>query len=135
MWIKHFLYSRFSENSWDKIELKKQLIYTGILDALPLARCKFPIRFSYDEFNDRYSKKHVNWKNVSCLLDSASNVQRSKDIVQEFLDKDTLPSIVFFGNRLIFLKESFFFTLENQRNEHRHQSAVRIQKFWKKYRT
>ncbi|EGI69530.1 Myosin-1 [Acromyrmex echinatior] len=50
---------RFNSHEWDRDNLRKQLANTGILDALPLARCKYPVHFIYWDFFKRYSRKRI----------------------------------------------------------------------------
>jgi hypothetical protein len=56
------LYSRFPNKDWDREGLYKQLANTGILHALPLAKCKYPIYFPYEEFCKRYCGNHEKFK-------------------------------------------------------------------------
>lgn len=115
--------------------MKRQLVYTGILDALPLARCKFSIRLLYEEFLKRYSKRNCDWKNISSpIIDSTFHIQRCKEILKESSNMENESSMIFFGKRLIFLNESFFFKLEKLRNKYLNDCALKIQIFWKNYR-
>ncbi|KYQ51040.1 Myosin-1 [Trachymyrmex zeteki] len=50
---------RLNSHEWDRDDLRKQLANTGVLDALPLARCKYPIHFVYWDFFKRYSRKRT----------------------------------------------------------------------------
>lgn len=62
LYIFHLIetvYRQLDNRNWDRCEFHKQLVNTGILDALPLARCKYPIHFSYKEFFERYCGKRA----------------------------------------------------------------------------
>lgn len=50
-------FSRSINNEWDRKNFKKQLACIGIFDALPLAKCKYPIRLRHQDFYVRYSRK------------------------------------------------------------------------------
>jgi len=69
-------YSRFSNKDWDRDGLYKQLANTGILHALPLAKCKYPIYFSYEEFCKRYYGNYgkLKSKNLKFSIFSTRNM-------------------------------------------------------------
>ncbi|EFN66299.1 Myosin-1 [Camponotus floridanus] len=50
---------RLDNHEWDRNELLRQLS-TDILDVLPLARCKYPVHFTYKKFSKRYHCKRNN---------------------------------------------------------------------------
>ncbi|XP_018054697.1 PREDICTED: myosin-1-like [Atta colombica] len=115
---------RLNNHEWDRDNLRKQLANTGVLDALPLARCKYPIHFIYWDFFKRYSRKRI---------ETCSNLRIAcKNILESFFLNDDNSS-VHYGKRLIFLKESIFLRLEAARKRYRAECVWKIESFWLKY--
>ncbi|XP_012282448.1 myosin-K heavy chain [Orussus abietinus] len=110
---------------WAKDVVIKRLADSGVLDALPLARCKYPVYFSYEEFCRRYpllsSEKHDPKVRCKFTIEMVTSSKGSK-------------SKAYFGNRFIFLTESSFFEMERFRRKYRSQCARRIQLFWRRRR-
>lgn len=116
---------RFNSHEWDRDNLRKQLANTGILDALPLARCKYPVHFIYWDFFKRYSRKRI---------ETCSNLRIAcKNILESFSLNDDNSS-VHYGKRLIFLKESIFLRLEAARRRYHAECVWKIESFWLKYK-
>ncbi|XP_028049688.2 unconventional myosin-XIX [Monomorium pharaonis] len=118
---------RLNSHEWDREELRRQLINTGIFEALPLARVKYPIQFVYKDFLKRYGRRHIETYNLHIAC---------KKILESFrrtLDDDN--SSVYYGKRLIFIRESMFLRLESARKRYRAECVKKIESFWIKYRS
>ncbi|KYN37722.1 Myosin-XIX [Trachymyrmex septentrionalis] len=115
---------RLNSHEWDRDNLRKQLANTGILEALPLARCKYPIYFIYWDFFKRYSRKRT--ANCSNLRTACKNILESSSLNDD-------NSLVHYGKRLIFLRESVFLQLEAARRRYRAECVWKIESFWLKY--
>ncbi|XP_048266476.1 unconventional myosin-Ie isoform X3 [Bombus terrestris] len=59
--------NRSINNEWDRKNFKKQLACIGIFDALPLAKCKYPIRLRHQDFYVRYSRKPMGRKIIPAI--------------------------------------------------------------------
>ncbi|KAL6260962.1 hypothetical protein P5V15_008490 [Pogonomyrmex californicus] len=106
---------------WDRDELHKQLVNTGIFDALPLAKCKYPIHFAYKDFYKRYRRKHTEISNLRIYC---------KNIVKFSVTMDDVNSSIYYGKRSIFLTESMFLQLETARRRYRIECVKKIESFW-----
>ncbi|XP_018394214.1 PREDICTED: myosin ID heavy chain-like [Cyphomyrmex costatus] len=116
---------KLNSHEWNRDNLRKQLANTGVLDALPLARCKYPVYFTYWDFFKRYNKKRT---------ETCSNLHMAcKNILKSFC-RDDDNSSVYYGKRLIFLKESIFLRLEAARRRYRAECVCKIESFWLKYK-
>ncbi|XP_020282946.1 myosin-1-like isoform X2 [Pseudomyrmex gracilis] len=117
---------RLDNHEWDRVGFYKQLVGAGVIDALPLARCKYPIRFSYKEFFARYNRR----REASVDFEtSCRQILRSSRLME---DEDVAS--VHYGKRLIFLTETAFLQLESARRQHRIACVKKIESFWLKYR-
>ncbi|CAK9828447.1 Unconventional myosin-XIX [Anthophora retusa] len=116
--------NRSINNKWDRKDFKKQLACIGVFDALPLVKCKYPIRLRYRDFYLRYSKKNTE------IIDR----DKCKLILEAISPKKELDTLVHFGNQLIFLTESVLLKLETYRRNYRVKCINKIQTFWIKYR-
>nr|XP_033197901.1 unconventional myosin-XIX-like isoform X3 [Bombus vancouverensis nearcticus] len=59
--------NRSINNEWDRKNFQKQLACIGIFDALPLAKCKYPIRLRHQDFYVRYSRKPMGRKIIPAI--------------------------------------------------------------------
>ncbi|KAL0127030.1 hypothetical protein PUN28_005397 [Cardiocondyla obscurior] len=117
---------RLHNHEWDRENLRQQLANTGILDVLPLAKCKYPVQFIYKDFIKRYNKKRAEVYNLH---------NACKNILEPFrLIMDDGQSSVHYGKNLIFLKESTFLQLESVRKQYRAECVKKIESFWIKHR-
>ncbi|XP_018378316.1 PREDICTED: myosin-1-like [Trachymyrmex cornetzi] len=116
---------RLNSQEWDRDNLRKQLANTGVLDALPLARCKYSIHFIYWDFFKRYSRKRT--ETCNNLRIACKNILESSSLNDD-------NSSVHYGKRLIFLKESIFLRLEAARRRYRAECVWKIENFWLKYK-
>lgn len=120
---------RLNNYEWNRDELRKQLANTGVLDALPLARCKYPIQFIYKDFFRRYSRRRTE------TCDTATSRSICKNILESFrLTMDDENASVHYGKRLIFLRESMFLRLESARRRYRAECVRKIELCWLKYK-
>ncbi|XP_063975416.1 unconventional myosin-XIX-like [Diachasmimorpha longicaudata] len=110
---------------WDREDFREQLISSGIIDALPLAKCKFPIRLTYAEFSRRYYLPVVSGDFKEQFGKALGNIVRLKNIEE----------LVHLGLKRIFMTEELFFELERYRKEHRSICAKKIENFWLKCRS
>ncbi|XP_071571220.1 uncharacterized protein [Temnothorax nylanderi] len=118
---------RINTHEWNRDELRKQLADTAILDALPLAKCRYPIHFVYKDFLRRYNRKRAE----TCDLRTAcKNILESSRLT---MDDDN--SSIYYGKRLIFLRESTFLRLESARRRYRAECVKKIESFWIKHKT
>ncbi|XP_076635127.1 unconventional myosin-XIX isoform X1 [Colletes latitarsis] len=115
--------SRLSNHEWDKKNFRKQLACIGIFDALPLAKCKYPIRLQYKEFCQRYSKRPT----------EVTDVNKCQLILESVMRKKDLHASVHYGKQLIFLTEPVFSKLELYRRNYRIKCANKIKIFWRRY--
>ena len=97
-------------NTIDNNRMSEQLKYNGVLEAIRVARLGFPIRFSFDEYDDRYK-----------II--------SKQIQKLNLTKENLQK----GNTLYFLKKDTYQQLENIRNKQLSKYATIIQTIFRSY--
>ncbi|XP_050579727.1 unconventional myosin-XIX-like isoform X2 [Bombus affinis] len=116
--------NRSINNEWDRKNFKKQLACIGIFDALPLAKCKYPIRLRHQDFYVRYSRKPME------MID----LNKCKLILESIVPKKDLQTQVHFGKQLIFLTEPIFLKLESYRRNYRIKYANKIKTFWIKRR-
>ncbi|KAG7207441.1 hypothetical protein KM043_009083 [Ampulex compressa] len=114
---------RLNECNWDKKDFKKQLAYTGVIDALPLARCKYPIRFSYEDFWNRYGRRCTDVNNLS-------KKDRCKILLNLLLSSEERDTLIYYGKSLLFMMDSAFYKLEISRREYRKECIDKIQTFW-----
>ncbi|XP_072762397.1 uncharacterized protein [Anoplolepis gracilipes] len=112
---------RLDSREWDRNELRRQLANTGIFDALPLARCKYSIHFSYKEFFKRYYYKRTSFRIRFNMLKSHLTVN-GNDLS------------VYYGKHFIFLTEHTFLHLESARKQFHVECVRKIEFFWIKYR-
>lgn len=104
-------------DNWMKVDFNHQLSCSGILDALSLAKCKFPIRLTFDEFNKRYF--HDNTENNDVKLASLLALGSIKTTVD-------LQSNIHVGKHLIFLTEELFFEFEHLRKNRQSQKVPKV---------
>ncbi|XP_012217011.1 myosin ID heavy chain-like isoform X2 [Linepithema humile] len=116
---------RLDNHNWDRDELWRQLTNTGILDALPLARCKYPIQFIYKEFYKRYCTKCIE------TSDLRTACEKILELYRPTMDDDLAA---YCGKKIIFLSEFLFMQLERARLQRRVESVKKIESFWIKYR-
>ncbi|XP_033197900.2 unconventional myosin-XIX [Bombus vancouverensis nearcticus] len=116
--------NRSINNEWDRKNFQKQLACIGIFDALPLAKCKYPIRLRHQDFYVRYSRKPME------MID----LDKCKLILESIVPKRDLQTQVHFGKQLIFLTEPIFLKLESYRRNYRIKYANKIKTFWIKHR-
>ncbi|XP_011869865.1 PREDICTED: myosin ID heavy chain-like [Vollenhovia emeryi] len=114
---------------WDRDGLHKQLANTGVLEALPLARSKYPIHFVYRDFFKRYSRRRICSSTETCDLRTACKTMLES--LRITMDAD---NSVHCGKRLIFLRESMFLRLESARRRYHAECVKKIEFFWLKYR-
>ncbi|XP_076243949.1 LOW QUALITY PROTEIN: unconventional myosin-XIX [Calliopsis andreniformis] len=115
--------NRLKESEWDRKDFRKQLACIGVFDALPLVKCKYPIRLHYKDFCQRYSKKPT----------ENSDLNACKIILESVVPKRKLHLFVHYGKQMIFLTESVFFQLETCRRNYRIMCANKIKTFWIKH--
>ncbi|XP_076671095.1 unconventional myosin-XIX isoform X2 [Andrena cerasifolii] len=116
--------SRTNHSEWCRKEFGKQLACTGIFDALPLAKCRYPIRLRYKDFCKRYCKRPTE------IIDR----NKCEIILESVVPKRDLRSLVHYGKELIFLTESIFLKLESCRRNYYIKCANKIQIFWIRHR-
>ncbi|XP_029178825.1 myosin-1-like isoform X2 [Nylanderia fulva] len=114
---------RLNNREWDQNELRKQLINTGILDILPLTRCKYPFHFTYKEFCKRYCFKQTSDFRVAC-----------KKLLECRPRMDGEDYSVHYGKHFVFLKEHTFLQLESARKQLYVRCVRKIEYFWLRYR-
>ncbi|XP_070157333.1 myosin ID heavy chain isoform X3 [Polyergus mexicanus] len=114
---------RLDNREWDRNKLRRQLANTGILDALPLARCKYSIHFTYKEFFKRYCCKRTSDFRVSRKRSKSSRLRVNHDDLS-----------VHYGKHFIFLTEHTFLQLESARKRLHVECVGKIESFWIKYR-
>ncbi|CAK9799279.1 Unconventional myosin-XIX [Anthophora quadrimaculata] len=118
--------NRSINNKWDRKDFKKQLACIGVFDALPLVKCKYPIRLRYRDFYLRYSKKNTGYKTTSRYVTNdcqMQNIHKTSEIATHtkfILDRESKKSNnseeedeVFLTNSLLKNKEvhhSYFAT-------------------------
>ncbi|CAL1679149.1 unnamed protein product [Lasius platythorax] len=113
---------RLNNREWDRNELRRQLANTGILDALPLARCKYPIHFTYKEFFKRYRCEQTSDFRAACKM------------LESRLTMNDDDSLIHYGKHFIFLTERTFLQLESARKQLHVECVEKIESFWIKYR-
>ncbi|XP_031835481.2 unconventional myosin-XIX isoform X1 [Nomia melanderi] len=116
--------SRLNDHEWDKNDLRKQLADIGVFDALSIAKYKYPIRLSYKDFYQRYSKHPK----------GTVHMDKCKTILEAVVPKQELHTMVHYGTQFIFLTEALFFKLEVHRKNYRKNYANKIQEFWIKHK-
>jgi len=97
-------------NIIDNNRMSEQLKYNGVLEAIRVARLGFPIRFSFDEYDDRYN--------------IISKQTQKLNLTKESLQK---------GNTMYFLKKDTYQQLENIRNKELSKYATIIQTIFRSY--
>ncbi|XP_011307628.1 unconventional myosin-XIX [Fopius arisanus] len=107
-----------------KEDLREQLISSGIIDALPLAKCKFPIRLTYEEFSRRYYLP----------IHSIDFKMQFEAALRKIVGSENIAVLMHLGSKRIFMTESLFFELERYRKEHRAACARKIEDFWLTHR-
>lgn len=116
--------NRLINHEWDRKDFKKQLACIGVFDALPLAKCNYPIRLRYRDFYLRYSKKPTD----------TTDPEKCKLILEAVTAKKDLYDMIHFGKQLIFLAEPIFVKLESYRRNYRVKCANKIKTFWLRHR-
>ncbi|XP_019883676.2 myosin ID heavy chain-like [Camponotus floridanus] len=113
---------RLDNHEWDRNELLRQLS-TDILDVLPLARCKYPVHFTYKKFSKRYHCKRTSNFRIGCEMLKSSRLTINADDLS-----------VHYGKHFIFLTEDTFLQLESARKQFYIECIGKIESFWIKYR-
>ncbi|KAK1125701.1 hypothetical protein K0M31_005249 [Melipona bicolor] len=116
--------NRSINNEWDRKDFQKQLACIGIFDALPLAKCKYPFRLSYQDFCCRYFRKPT----------ETIDLDKCRLIMESVASKKNLQTQVHFGKQMIFLTEFFFLKLESYRRNYRIRYANKIKASWIRYK-
>ncbi|XP_050453945.1 uncharacterized protein LOC126852803 [Cataglyphis hispanica] len=114
---------RLDNREWDRNEFRRQLANIGILDALPLARCKYSIHFTYKEFSKRYCCKRTSDFRMGCKILASSCLTVNDDDLS-----------IHYGKHFIFLTEYSFLQLESARKRLHIECVGKIESFWIKYR-
>ncbi|RLU16963.1 hypothetical protein DMN91_011032 [Ooceraea biroi] len=124
---------RKRNTNWDRKGLYKQLANTGILHALPLAKCEYPVYFRYEDFCKRYYRHSGNSGNYGKFMKTCDIISKiSESFPPTELKK--ADSSVYYGKNFIFLKEDFFLILESTRRQRHIESVKKIESFWIKYK-
>ncbi|XP_015115664.1 unconventional myosin-XIX [Diachasma alloeum] len=110
---------------WEREDFREQLISSGIIDALPLAKCKFPIRLSYEEFSKRYYLPVI----------SGDFKGQFEGALGDIVGSENIAELMHLGMKRIFMTEALFFELERYRKEYRCACARKIEDFWLKHRS
>jgi len=99
-------------NNFNRIRILNQLKYSGVLEAIKVARAGYPIRFFKQDFKEKYK---ILGKSILIILDH--------------VNEDSFQ----IGNTKIFLKNKSFEILEDLKKKHIETNVIIIQKFYRCY--
>ena len=101
---------------FDRQRVNDQLKYSGILEAIRVARAGYPVRFKKEVFMDRYR-----------MIDTC------KDLKSEEFMEDIEKGEYCIGLTKVFLKNTTFDYLEDQREVQLGKKTIKIQKHYRGY--
>jgi myosin heavy subunit len=101
---------------FDRQRVNDQLKYSGILEAIRVARAGYPVRFKKDVFMDRYR-----------MIDTCKDLKSGK-----FME-DIQKNEYCIGLTKVFLKNTTFDYLEDQREVQLGKKTIKIQKHYRGY--
>ena len=110
-----------SSEIFDRPKILNQLQNNGILEAIKVSRCSFPIKYFYDDFKKSY---------FMLLCGGDENENKNKDIgLENIIDKDLFQ----YGKTKIFLKSNGFKILEDKKDKAIYNLLIKVQQCFRRW--
>ena len=110
-----------SSELFDRPKILNQLQNNGILEAIKVSRCSFPIKYFYDDFKKSY---------FMLLCGGDENENKNQDIgLENIIDKDLFQ----YGKTKIFLKSNGFKILEDKKDKAIYNLLIKVQQCFRRW--
>ena len=110
-----------SSELFDRPKILNQLQNNGILEAIKVSRCSFPIKYFYDDFKKSY---------FMLLCGGDENENKNQDIgLENIIDKELFQ----YGKTKIFLKSNGFKILEDKKDKAIYNLLIKVQQCFRRW--